>query len=277
MSIGMKNLLCLLLLCLAGGCKLPDKGVLDTTQPPFISQATTSPNSIDVSHLGTQPTSPIDTTIIFSVSVDSGNTSALVTYTLFDPSGNVFSSGNFAGSAGKFSASAGFHILKEDVGTYGVQFQAVAINDAQNKSNILAQAIVVKNANHSPVVSDLVMPDTVSIPPAGDTTFVKITIAASDSDGQGDIVSVTLTSQKPDGSSAGVFYLYDDGNSKVYTQFGAPLTSGDAAANDGIYTITIPLTTVTGTLPTYRIFSFMATDRSGAFSNIISKRIYIIQ
>ncbi len=277
MNLPMKHFPYILLFCLVSSCKLPDNGVIDTSAPPFISQATVSPNLINVNRLASQPTDPIDTTILFSASVSNIISNTLVTYTLSDSLGNILMSGDMNNNGeGKFSAVAHFHILREDVGTYTAQFQAM--NGAEFTSNILTQAIIVKNNNnHSPVVSNLVMPDTVSIPPAGDTTFVKITIAASDSDGAADIVSVTLISQKPDGTSAGVFYLYDDGSAKLYTQFGIPLTSGDAVANDGIYTITIPLTKVTDTLPTYRDFSFMATDRSGAVSTIITKRIYIIQ
>ena len=272
----MKKRFCFFLLCLTAGCTLPDKGLIDTTAPPFISQATASPSVIDVTRIGSQPTDPIDTSISFSASVSDAGSLTVVMYTLLDPSGNVLLSGNLSSnSGGRFSSSVPFHILKEDVGTYAVQFQAV--NGPESQSNIVAQAVIVKNANHTPVVSNLVMADTVALPPAGDTTFVKITIAASDSDGQADIVSVTLTSQKPNGSSAGVFYLYDDGSQNVYTQFGAPLRSGDAVANDGIYTIVIPLTTVSDQLPTYRIFSFKATDRSGAFSNVISRQINIVK
>ena len=265
MSIGMKNLLCLLLLCVAGGCKIPDKGIVDTTTPPFISQTTISPSLINVNRLANQPTDPIDTTIILSALVEDINANTLVSYSVLDLLGNVIVSGDFTNNGGgKFSANAHFHILKQDVGTYSAKFQAV--NGPENESNILVQSILVINGNnHQPVVSNLMMPDTVSIPPVGDTTFVKITVAASDSDGLGDIVSVTLTSQKPDGTSAGVFYLYDDGNAIVNSQFGVSFTSGDSIANDGIYTIVIPLTKVTDTLPTYRDFSFKATDRTGNF------------
>jgi hypothetical protein len=275
-TIKMKKRFSVVLLCLAAGCKLPDKGLIDTAAPPFINQATTSPTLIDVTHIGSQPTDPVDTSLSFSASVNDGSSLTVVTYTLLDPSGNVLLSGSLnSNGGGRFSSSVPFHILKENVGTYSVQFQAV--NDPESQSNIVTQDIIVKNTNHAPVVSNLVMADTVALPPSGDTTFVKITIAASDSDGQADIVSVTLTSQKPNGSSAGVFYLYDDGSQNIYTQFGAPLRSGDAVANDGIYTIVIPLTTVSDPLPTYRIFSFKAVDRTGAFSNVISKQINIIK
>ena len=111
------------------------------------------------------------------------------------------------GTSGQFSASTPFHIQKGDIGTYSVQFQAAAVNDPENKSNILNQAIVVKNANHYPVISNLEMPDTVKVPPSGDTTFVRITVAVADSDGLQDIVTVAMTSRRPDNSVVG--YLSD--------------------------------------------------------------------
>jgi hypothetical protein len=267
----MKNLFFLLLLCFAGGCKIPDKGLVDTTAPPFISQATASPGLLDVTHLASQPTDPIDTSIVLSVLVSGSITSTLVTYTVLDPSNSVIVSGNFTDNGGgKFSANARFHILKEDVGTYNVQFQAV--NDAESQSNILAEAIVVKNADHAPILSNLVMPDTVNVPLAGDTTFVTITVAVSDADGLQDIVSVSLTSRRPDNSVVGIYPMYDDGGLIVVNPFG--LKSRDAVAGDGIYTLTIPLLSST-TGNTYRSFSFIATDRSGESSNVLTKRIFI--
>ena len=268
----MKNLLCLLLLCLAVGCKIPDKGVVDTTTPPFISQATLSPSVINVNHLANQPTDPIDTTIVFSALVEDINANTLVTYTVLDLLGNVIVSGDFTNNGGgKFSASAHFHILKQDVGTYSVKFQAV--NDPENESNILVQSILVINGNnHQPVVSNLVMPGTVSIPPVGDTTFVKITVVVSDPDGLQDIASVSFTSRRPDSTVVGIYPMYDDGGLTPVIPFG--LKSGDAFAGDGIYTLTIPLTSST-TGNTYRDFSIIATDRSGESSNVLTQRIFI--
>ncbi len=272
MKKSMKNLTCLLILCYAAGCKIPDNGPLDTSAPPFITQASTSPSQIDVTHLGTQPSSPIDTTIFLTASVDTVATNVVVTYTLLNPDGSVLLSGGLSGSDGKFSASIPFQILKQDVGIYGVQFQAVAANDAENKSNILAQSLVVKNTDHNPIISDLVMADTVYVPPPGDTVFVKITVAAADADGLQDILSVALTSRRPDGSVVGVYPMYDDGGVALVSPFG--LKSGDAVRGDGIYTLTIPLTSST-TGNTFRDFSFMATDRSGGTSNVLTQRIFI--
>ena len=271
MNIGMKNILCIMLFCFAEGCELPDKGIIDTTAPPFISQTTMSPSVINVNRLGIQPTDPIDTSIALSAVVEDTTSSTLVIYTLLDPSGNFFSTGNLASNGGgKFSASSHFHILKQDVGTYSVQFQATSNGEV---SNTLVQSMLVENSNdHPPVISNLVMPDTVFVPPTGDTTFVKITLAVSDSDGLGNIASVSFTSRRPDSSVVGIYPMYDDGGIVPVSPFG--LRSGDAVAGDGIYTLTIPLPSST-TGNTYRDFLFSATDRSGESSNVLIRRIFI--
>jgi hypothetical protein len=281
----MKYFLSFLSLCAVAGCEFPDKGVIETAAPPFISHATATPLLIDVNHLASQPTDPIDTILIFSASVNDRAANCSVSYVAFDPAGNILLSGTLLDNGvppdtiaddGKFAGSARLHILKQDVGTYGLQFQAT--NTSDFKSNTFALALIIKNSNnHRPNISDLTMQDTAHIPPIGDTTFVKITLAVSDTEGLGDIVSVQLSSQRPNGTSAGQFNLYDDGGSGLYLQFGAPFASGDVTANDGIYTVTIPLTTTSDPLPTYRDFSFKANDRTGDFSNIITKRIYIVQ
>jgi hypothetical protein len=206
--------------------------------------------------------------------------SLYLNFSLYDDGGVVarppfnITSGDSAANDGRFTIRLVF--VKKTVGNYMLQLQAKDL--AQALSNVVTKTFYVRNAlNHSPVLSNLVMQDTVHIPPIGDTTFVKITLAASDSEGLGDIASVTLSSQKPSGASAGQFNLYDDGGSGLYLQFGAAFASGDLIASDGIYTIIIPLTTTPDPLPTYRDFSFKATDRTGDFSNVITRRIYIVQ
>ncbi len=283
----MKYFLSFLSLCAVAGCEFPDKGVIETVAPPFISQATATPILIDVNHLASRPTDPIDTMIIFSASLDDRAAISSVSYVAYDPAGNIFLSGTLLDNGvppdqiaddGKFTGSARLHILKQDVGTYSLQFQAT--NTSDFKSNTLALALIIKNSNnHRPNISDLTMQDTVHIPPIGDTTFVKITLAVSDTEGLGDIVSVKLTSQRPNGTTAAQINLYDDGGSILDPQFGSHFASGDLTASDGIYTVTIPFTKAPDppeTLPTYRDFSFKATDRTGDFSNIITKRIYIV-
>ena len=280
----MKTYLIALLVLVLWGCDIPNKGIVETSVPPVILQTTETPNTIDVNHLANLPDDLIDTSITLTASIGYLNSGTHVFFALLDPNGNTLENGPFEDNGlypditagdGILSASLPLHIRKMDVGSYQIQIQAT---DAQGfASNTVIQSLTVRNSNnHPPVLSNLQMPDTVQVPPLGDTTFVKITVTASDSDGLGDIVSVKLTSAKPNGSSAGQFNLYDDGGRILYTQFGAPLSSGDSLAGDGIFTISIPLTVPGEPPPTFRDFSFQATDRTGDRSNVISKRITIV-
>lgn len=275
-------------LLLLSGCEFPDTGIVESTAPPFINRATTTPNLLDVNHLAVLPGDLVDTTLTFTASAVTPEANSSVTYALFAPDGKMLLSGELRDNGtppdksakdGEFTATDRLHILKQEVGSYSVQFQATS--PSGYSSNTIVQSLTIKNSNnHRPFITNLTMPDTAHIPPQGDTTFVRITLAASDTEGLGDIVSVTLASRRPDSTSAGKFYLYDDGSSRLHTQFGAPMTSGDSAAGDGIYTIRIPLTKAPDppeTLPTYREFSFRATDRSGDLSNELTKRIQIVK
>ncbi len=285
MNTRMKTSLSALLLFLLAGCEIPDKGAIDTAPPPLIVQATATPGTLDVNLLANQPTDPVDTTIAFTASVSNLDAGTSVTYMVFDPVGNLLIDGPFLDDGvypdqiagdGKLSAAAHLHILKRDVGTYAAQIQARSSQGFI--SNTILLSIAIKNSNnHPPHISNLTMPDSIKVPAAGDTTFVTITLAVSDSEGLGDIVSVKLTSKKPDGSSSGQFNLYDDGGTIFNTQFGVPMSSGDLTAGDGIYTIRIPFTGTPEPPPTYRDFSFVATDRTGDHSNTLTLRIYIVQ
>ncbi len=280
----MKNILLLTFFLALAGCKIPDKGIVETTAPPFINQATLSPILINVNRLANQPTDPVDSILIVMASIDNPDAGVpvTVTYTLLDPSGNLLNSEtlldngvppDLAANDGKYTTRIHFHVLKQDVGVYTVQFQA--INSMNYRSNTIVQTLLVKNSdNHHPVISNLTMPDSVRIPPKGDTTFVKTTIIVSDSDGLGDIVSVTLTSSDTSKIIVGIFPMFDDGGKVVQPPLNFP--SGDAIANDGIYTLVIPLIKAPSEgVPTYRDFSFTAKDRTGDTSNTITKRIYI--
>lgn len=283
----MKNTLLIFFLAGIFGCQIPDQGVIESSAPPFLSQATVVPSSLNVNEVANLPMDPIDTTIELSVAVSGAVNSTMVTYSLLNPTGSILVAGTLLDNGkspdatpgdGFFSGIARLHILKQDVGGYTIEFRAS--DDMGFESNTATKTLEVKNsANHAPRISSLVMQDTALVPPPNETTFVRITLVVSDSEGLGDIVSVKLNSRKPSGASAGQFFLYDDGGSVLYSQFGLPFASGDAVAGDGIFTITIPLAKAPDppdAPPTYRDFAFTATDRSGESSNMITKRIFII-
>lgn len=136
-----------------------------------------------------------------------------------------------------------------------------------NSGNIL------KTANHkffydngeenaAPVISDLVMPDTIVV---SDTTVFLITIKAEDENGSDDIESVYFITYRPDGSTSNTkTQLYDSGDTD---------THGDAIKNDNIYS-RIVLITNSAAKGSWK-FEFVAKDKRKKSSNIISKFINI--
>jgi hypothetical protein len=200
--------------------------------------------------------------------------SMYLSFSLYDDGGIVarppfnVTSGDSAANDGRFTTRLLF--VKKSVGNYTLQLQAKDF--AQALSNVITKTFYVRNAlNHAPVLSNPLMPDTVTVPTGIDTTFIKISITASDQEGLGDIASVTFTTQNSSGVAT-TYPMYDDGGITPQPPFN--LRSGDSFAGDGIYTTTIPLTS-SAQRNTYRDFIFQAIDRVGEKSPTISKRIYI--
>ncbi len=119
--------------------------------------------------------------------------------------------------------------------------------------------------NSSPVISNLVMPDTVDM---GNQFSFSVTV--SDSNGLTDIKEVFYELFDPDGTqisnSSGItkFPMFDDGDEN---------SSGDVVAGDGIYTtlLTFPSGQKTG----FWEFRFKAADKSNAESNTIIHKLYL--
>jgi hypothetical protein len=199
--------------------------------------------------------------------------SVYLSFSLYDDGGiaarppfNV-TSGDSVANDGRFTTRLLF--VKKSVGNYTLQLQAKDF--AQALSNVITQTFIVKNAiNHGPILSSPVMPDTVAVPTGTDTTFIKVSITASDQEGLEDIASVTFTTENSTGVAT--YPMFDDGGSTPQPPFN--IRTGDSLAGDGIYTTTIPLTS-SAQRNTFRDFIFQATDRAGEKSPTISKRIYI--
>jgi len=119
-------------------------------------------------------------------------------------------------------------------------------------------------SNVAPVISNLVMPDSVSI---GDT-FI-FTVAVSDSNGLSDVASVYFNVYRPDGTALADngstnFLMVDDGD---FVHF------GDATAGDGIYSYK---NSFASTAPKGKWkFVFQAKDKGGLLSNTITHYIVV--
>ncbi|MBI2427654.1 MAG: hypothetical protein HYV29_02460 [Ignavibacteriales bacterium] len=157
------------------------------------------------------------------------------------------------------------------LGAYTVSIYAA--NKTGDQSVLISSSVILFNgSNTPPQLSALDAPDTVFVPTGSAPSLIKISITAVDSQGLSDIVSVMLRSLRPDSTVAGLFPLYDDGSSSVRPTFN--MVSGDSVANDGRYTLTIPIFNNTQK-NTFRDFIFTATDRSSTLSNTVIKRVYI--
>ena len=114
--------------------------------------------------------------------------------------------------------------------------------------------------NIPPVISDLVIPDTI----ARGVDFV-FSVKAFDANGQNDIQSVYFDLYRPDSSvvSEGPFMMHDNGDPGF----------GDAIAGDGIYSFknSFGTTAQTGEWK----FIFQAKDRSNSLSNTIEHNMLV--
>ena len=288
MTKNLSYLIIPLVLVVLSGCKLPNESTVTNEQfPPTIKDASTSLSAINFGVLSIPANkNTVDTVITFYVSISDDNglgDISSASYSILTPDGNLLTHGILADNGkapdsvandGKYTSSLSVNFPKDILGTYHVQFQ---ITDNSGLTSI-ARSFPIRiynSANTPPVIANLTAPDTVLVPSGSSVSYIRISISVSDQDGLNDIASVSLTSIRPNLTIVGTFLLYDDGGTIVRQTFPPfNLSSGDSIANDGRFTVTIPITS-TNDKNTYRDFQFIARDQSNAFSNAITKRIYI--
>lgn len=149
-------------------------------------------------------------------------------------------------------------------GSYEAQYYVTSKDG--NTTQVARHSFIYNNgqANASPVVSNLIAPDTAEI--GSVTLLIFLSIDVADSNGQNDIKTVFFNSFIPPNgnpSSSNPFLMFDDG------------TNGDVTANDGTYSITIQLPPQGVTKGVYR-WEFMAKDRGNKLSNKIIHNINIL-
>lgn len=258
------------------GCDKNTSGVVDPKGlPAFISSARVSPDSVK---LTTLPSSNGVLTVILDARVRvsppaggsgiiSVNAAVLATNatdpflnaTLFD---NGVSPDSAAGD-GVYSSRITFGVLKSATGRYRVQLSATTTDGLV--SNLLELPVYMIRNNVAPVISNLVAPDTVTIPALGGANIL-MTVKATDADGQPDIKEVFFKSL--DSSDPTFKYLLlDDGG-------GTSGQSGDAVAGDSVYTIVISVANSPTIRKTYR-FAFQAADAFGDTSATVLHRMTI--
>ena len=159
-------------------------------------------------------------------------------------------------------------IRRTEVGSYTVALSAFDVSGLE--SNVFLSPLTIMRLNRPPQISSLEAPDTLHLP-AQDSVVFRFSLQAVDPDGTADIDNVRFTSIRPDGtpSSSGPIEMYDDGS---FVDFGG-YTSGDAVEADGVYSRSVQLK-YDATKGNY-LFSFVAIDRSGDSSNVITHSILV--
>ncbi len=259
----MKHILSIITVFVLAGCSLPTT-TIDTPAPPFISFATASLSVIDVGRLS----GTVDTLIAVSATAQGKNITSVTavikaqdgsaaSYALLD---NGVAPDQKAGD-GIYSGNIPLRLMTSSVGKYIIQVQASG-DEGLVSNNFALPVSVISSNNRPPIISDLIVPDTMYVPASGSNLY-KVSVFVSDADGLASIEAVTFSSYRSNGTLADIFTLFDDGATG----------SGDAVKGDGRYTLTIQLPA--GTARQYRDFVFSAKDKSGAVSNSLTKRIYI--
>ena len=243
------------------GCESTNEGIVDQSgAPPFLRAAIVDPDTVNLRGLPSQ-----DGRYSVSVEVratvdgsDGGGPAVTVFADLLPPLASDSwlriqlrddgSGADLAPGDGEFSARLTFELAQSDAGAFRIRVQALA--GAGFQSNAREQTLLVLRENAPPLLSNLIAPDTVLLPPTG-SSLVRMSVDATDPDGPEDIQEVYFLSLDSSDPSR-KFFLLDDGDANV---------SGDAVAGDGTYSIIVQLPATTSR-KTYRI-AFQAADTFG--------------
>ena len=247
-----------------------ENGIIDLpySYPPHVKSVIISPDSVSIDTLITSADSiKVNLNITAKVIDKDGQSDIENVYFSVVRVENLFKklSGNLTRKNDSiFASDVTLTISKLETGRY--RAEVYAVDKSNFKSNTVVSNLEIIRTNHPPEISDLNAPDTVYL--GFETILVKMSVKATDPDGQGDIKMVYFNSFRPDGtpSSGNPFQLYDDG--------GASGISGDDVAGDGIYSIIIQIPP--GTQKGKYRFEFQAVDRSNAKSNIIVHNFYVL-
>jgi hypothetical protein len=239
------------------GC---DKNPLGTIDPrgnaPSVLNFAVSPASVRLDTISVSGGHyAVPTT--FSAHLGASDASISVIAHMYDASGTEFVQSPLtltSPSTNTYSAVVPLSFLKTDVGQYSIVLEVTGANGFHGTSAI--RSFVVSNRTSKPWLSNLVMPDTVTIPAGGGTSF-SVSVAANDSNGIATIASVLL--QIPEGNNPnGYIQLLDNGLA----------ANGDVDPGDGIYSIKLSVTDSPTVRKTYT-FHFIATNKGGDTSAVL--------
>lgn len=243
---------------------------------PLVRQIVLTPDSVNIDHMIPVGGSYVVSTVVTAGVVDpDGSTDiASVTASILRPRAtDAFLSvlmkddgipPDMVAGDSIYTANLSFSLGRAQTGPSLVRVEAR--DRVGRRSGVEAASFFITRQNSAPTVSNLMAPDTVTVPVGGATIF-QMTIAAADSDGLADVMEVFFVS--PDGQNPTFrFQLRDDGGSDPN------VPSGDAVAGDGIYSILLPVSDSPTVHGTYR-FLFQALDSFADTSASLLHRITI--
>jgi len=156
--------------------------------------------------------------------------------------------------------------------TYGNGSTTFTVEDSFYLGNII------------PKIETITAPDTIFLPDSGSVIFQLVKAKVADANGSSDIRGVGFFSYHVDDSTflneGNIINLYDDGSEVILYE--PNFTSGDATANDGIYSFRVPvfgpgnldseLETKTGTF----LWIFDAVDMANTHSNPDTQTVVVV-
>ena len=169
-------------------------------------------------------------------------------------------------SSGRMQAILDLTVSRAEAGRFTVSVFASDIRGLL--SNIAYHVIDVSASSEPPVIEDIIMPDRVTRPAAGEAPIsIPLIVEASDPDGLENIAFVQVIV-----NGGATLRLCDDGGQGVCNAgFGA--SSGDLQAGDARFTLTIQLES-TNSPGTYS-FDYSVVDRSGLRSAVETRTLVV--
>ncbi|MEQ9103908.1 MAG: hypothetical protein RIE53_04360 [Rhodothermales bacterium] len=256
-----------LLFVFMAGCDTAPGPVDVSERPPVVSEFAVEPGVlIPDGTAGAGAAIEADVQVSWSVSDPDGDVDRVfVLIQSPNPGGAPVGSAEVSGVSGRMQTTVRVSIPAGAVGMYPVT--VVASDRRGTMSNRLIGRLDVEGSGSPPVILDVVAPERVVRPAAGEPP-VPITLVAhvSDPDGAANIARVQVVAN----GTATLLLCDDGGQGTCNGGFGS---SGDETAGDARYTLTIQLTS--GNAPGTNVFVFQARDRSGLDSGTVERTIIV--
>ena len=266
-SIILSFLLALLFL----SCEKEKSVTIDTAlSPPLVTssslQDTTFNLDADSILISNGKYTIVDSIIVFVNDPNGFEDIDQVSYRIYKPSASTyFTSGTLSRvstisvNSAIYSRKITFSMSRSEAGVFKID--VVAQGKSNLKSNTIVSSILITRNNSRPLIFNLNMPDTLIQPTHGSLPF-KLFVSVNDSDGYNDTNLVFFKQLYP--KETNNIQMYDDGSCCPIPLLNNR-TSGDNAANDGIFTITESIDS-SNSLGDHKLF-FQAIDNNGALSD----------